>query len=116
MHEAELAPGARAMPPVDGFEGPQARGNFQGCALCGVAGLALKLIGASNRGCAGNDRAYTLSRNLEPDYGLGWDVYNPSCTPSDQNLSEWAGVSAICPDRIRYTLVRAHKHMFAPQI
>ena len=42
VHGAPLVPSAQAMPPADGFEGPEARGYFGGCASCGVAGFALK--------------------------------------------------------------------------
>ena len=43
-------------------------------------------------------------------YCLGRDTWHLNCIPSDWDLSEWAGVFAICLDVIRYAFVRAHKH------
>ena len=71
----------------------------------------VRLIGAFNRGYVGNDRAWLPCQSPELAYRLGRDTCYLNCIPSDWDLSEWAGVFAICSDVIRYALVRAHKHM-----
>ena len=67
-------------------------------------------IGVFNRGYVGNDRAYPPCRSPELACRLGRNTWYLNCIQSDRDLSQWAGVFAICSDVIRYALVRAHKH------
>ena len=69
-------------------------------------------IGVFNRGYVGNDRTYPPCRSPELAYRLGRNTCYLNCISSDRDLSQWAGVFAICSGVIRYALVRPHKHTF----
>ena len=57
VHGAPLVPSAQAMPPADGFEGPEAQGLFLRMRIVWRGRFCTK-IGVFNRGYVGKDRAY----------------------------------------------------------
>ena len=95
--------------PCGWIRGPSGLGRFLRMRIVWCSRVCTK-IGAFNRGYVGNDRAYPPCRSPELACRLGRNTWYLNCIPSDWDLSEWAGVFAICLDVIRYAFVRAHKH------